>query len=754
MAIHQNGRPRRRREAWHVCAGILGVLSLIMATSAQEAQKPKSDQAVKPAFPQGDKGGAEAARDREALDRFRTMIRSGYTRPGSPSDDTNPDGSIKSIAFQQLKSRIIGGTVYFAVFDRFAGRDRPEEAYGAVPGPQTTYADTWATGLNGLDGRFVPGKSKVRGVVSPRLDTKARYLYLYQVVNDRGTVEPSKDGTVKWVVANADRKAAPIQDVASFTLKLMVDPRFITSWGHFRGAGFASNVPDLAINVQKKAEVLEAFGEVGGGAAAKKEIRLAVSADPNIQNELPVQRYMRFSPAYALGKLAPGYGIADSTVGMKATSPHTQLQKAKTDGIKLAAWEENLLAASSTAREPEFVQIKYFPTAPGAEPAPARDMAADFEGRQFVSVRQADNMVAVQDVVGAIEGPDAVEDDPAPALFRVDWPKNQNVPDGFQSVAFGFTTDLPPIDLPIRLDDPQAAATSEGIRTVATADPGMAPGISPSPRIALAAANVPGAGGATGGGGLTSMGGIPGGFGGGFPGGFGGGGGGFGGFPGGVGGIGNAGVPLIGGGGSGGGSGNGGSGNGNGTPSNSSTSTTTPSSQTNSASSSNAPTVNVTTNASPTVNFSPTLTNTQAQAMMQGQVQAQGQSMSQAQAQAQDPPGAGGGTPGTVGASTSTGNGNQTSAGGPSVNFNNSQSIQQSDPPPDPPAGGGSLIGNMTQGLTGQAAAQSAAAAAAIVSTSSSPPPVTTPEPASLLLGALGLPGLILLRRRKGASAA
>ena len=54
------------------------------------------------------------------------------------------------------------------------------------------------------------------GATSHVLDTKAKFLYLYQIVNDRGTNEI----------------------IRTNILDLECDPALITSWGHFYGYGF------------------------------------------------------------------------------------------------------------------------------------------------------------------------------------------------------------------------------------------------------------------------------------------------------------------------------------------------------------------------------------------------------------------------------------------------------------------------------------------------------------------------------------
>lgn len=129
----------------------------------------------------------------------------GYTRPGIP---TSPPGPIKVVGDKETDTPI-GATVYFKVFERGDGDD----------------GDPWGTGFKDFDSAFVPGAT-TRGRNPEKLDTTARYLYLYQVIND--SYRPAQ--------------------VKSVAVRLLVPPHLITSWGHFaekpekgkgRGVGFA-----------------------------------------------------------------------------------------------------------------------------------------------------------------------------------------------------------------------------------------------------------------------------------------------------------------------------------------------------------------------------------------------------------------------------------------------------------------------------------------------------------------------------------
>jgi hypothetical protein len=208
-----------------------------------------------------------------------------------------------------------------------------------------------------------------------------------------------------------------------------------------------------------------------------------------------------------------------------------------------------------------------------------------------------------------------------PAVFRADWTGDNTLRLGYQSVTFGFTTDLPPTDEVVRIADPEDARRGSGLRPGQPARAAeefvsytegdgvgeqtfpVGAGRGPAPGTGTAAGTVPtpippavsAAGVGGGGAGVGSLG-MP------FAGGSG--------FPGtaGVGGIGTAQPGFSGGGGTGGGTG-GGSGNpGTGTTSN--TGQQTP-------------------GETQTMTFAPTLTNSNANTNSQSQTQSQSQSQSQ-----------------------------------------------------------------------------------------------------------------------------
>ena len=143
----------------------------------------------------------------------------------------------------------------------------------------------WNTGLAHFDEAFVHGRN-YKGKMSPQLASKAKYLYLYQVVNDRG-LDPSPTG-IKPLPVFEDN---PPQPIATTTVRLLVDPRYITSWGHFDRASFSAVVEDQKFVIAQAAPGVEL-----------KKSRIAFSANPSILNEVPQKRYLSKAPAVGLGQ--------------------------------------------------------------------------------------------------------------------------------------------------------------------------------------------------------------------------------------------------------------------------------------------------------------------------------------------------------------------------------------------------------------------------------------------------------------------
>lgn len=554
-------RPRSRHvRALGALCGLLAFAVLAVGLTAHAQEKPKKE-APPPAKPAVDAGKEKAPEGGQY--RLRSIVRLGYTRPGSPDDPTKK-GDIVPLAFTDYQGKILGGTVYFMVLERVSDRDRDRDGRDRIE----TAGDTWGTGMGDFDSRFIPGRN-FDGGVSPRLDTKAKYLYLYQLVNDRG-LDP-REG-----VAFAAYDKVRAQDVASFGLKLLVDPRAITSWGYFQGAGFTALAPDRNQINQVR---LAADG-------AEATIRLAVSSNPSILGELPQKQYRYRSPAYALGKLGRTMELGLDTLNLKASYNHQYLEKNK--AVVAAAFVQNELQADEAAKVPNFVQVMYF----GDTPLAAPDLAP-----------------AIAPALGGVAAIDDEGRGVARGMFRVDWRGENFVKLGQHSATFGFTSDLPPVDEPIGIADPEASLQGNALRQVVLDEniapaatgiapavaPGAAPGTAPTPTGGTAAV---GGGNMLGGafGSLGGLGGI--------------GGGGNLGFPGGA--LGGARAPFMGGGGSVGGGTNG------------TTGTGTTSGTTNGQNQQGTQT-----GGGQTVNFNATLVNQQQQQQGQFQLQAQAQSQSQ-----------------------------------------------------------------------------------------------------------------------------
>jgi hypothetical protein len=176
----------------------------------------------------------------------------GFTRPGSPDDRVSGDKiEFAALVDKGVIKKGLGGTIYFAVFD---------QAHG-------TSGDTYGTGVKNFNADFKHGLD-FEGELSPNLDTTARYLYLYQLVNDRGTDWPLHSTHVK-----------------------LYAPESVTSWGHFPGYSFA-----LKCNLKddKGKPLTYASGE---SKSAGDLIYVAVG-NPAVAGPKQPTPYLQESPAY------------------------------------------------------------------------------------------------------------------------------------------------------------------------------------------------------------------------------------------------------------------------------------------------------------------------------------------------------------------------------------------------------------------------------------------------------------------------
>jgi hypothetical protein len=550
----------KRYAVWKLTLVVLaGMAATLLAGPLSAQTKDKDTQAKEAVQPEQLKEPTKA----ELLDAPRvakksTLIKAGYTRPGNPSDRLQ-DGKVLSIAWDDdYKGRYIGATVYFAVYER--------SELGVL-------GDFYGTGHPGIDDLFKEGRSTA-GQYSPGLDTSARFLYVYQIVNDRG-LDPMRE-----VPIGAAWRNFRTEDIVSATVKLLVDCKAITSWGHFKNTAFAGRVADRDLR-----------GKVQLAADGKSDrmLAMAFSSNPAVLDALPVHEYMALSPELPLHDLRNYFGMERSSLNLSVSKAYRELNELKTKGVALTAWQENMLAAAKGGMEPAYVQLNGVQVQPYGPFGPSGRFAPDAVGGELLPVGQ----------------------NVARGYLKVDWRGDQILKLGDHSVVFGFTSNLPPGDEVVRVisavKQPAAGIGAEGIGSVALIDgegPGVGvgqivgPGTVPTP-VGFPAENF--------GGGGFWLGSPFGGFGGGTA------------FP--FGGIGGGGYmgrePLIGGGGGGGG----GSGSGNGSGSNNGN-------QSQSGQQSGSQTI--------TITNTNTLVNQQAQFQAQAQAQAQSQRQHQHQHQSQN----------------------------------------------------------------------------------------------------------------------
>jgi hypothetical protein len=430
MKTLSNARRITMREALFASAALFCLFAFL--TCGLNAQEGKKDKAP----------------DDKAETRRASIDVSGYARPGNPDDKFTGEGElIRQLGFEGegvKKFKIMGGTVYFAVFKNS----------GVVEG------DTFGTGMANFDAKFEAGRS-FKDSMSPQYDKKARYLYLYQIVNDRNLdprinqVKGAKgDGGIKVPLfdpnAKIDAKTAPpvTEDIASFALKLITDPRYITSWGHFRDSSFAATVVDVDGAGKPVKNVVDKVEK------GDKIIHIAFTYLPAIVTKISHPAYSRRARSHSLGELATGFGVEPGSLNIKESKAYGDIKllagQAGKDNIAWASFAEGILKATDAVKEPDYVQLMYLSN----------------EERAALSVPPI--------IPGS--APEILEDEITRAIFRVDWRKANLLKQGSRSVVFGFTTDLPPVSAPIRIDTPKAALVSEGLRLANYFEEGMARG--------------------------------------------------------------------------------------------------------------------------------------------------------------------------------------------------------------------------------------------------------------------------------------
>jgi hypothetical protein len=476
----------------------------------------------------------------DGLPRF-----TGYTRPGFPTGPAGGPEARATAANPSDPRSPIGATVYFRVFDLKDGD----------PG------DPWATGIKNLTGSFVPGSASL-GRGSDKLDRAARYLYLYQVINDSGR---------------------PAQ-IKSTAIRLLAPPYLITSWGYFapkkddtaHGLGFS-----MAFDLRDEA------------AAKGKPVLVPLStahpgvADPTYRNPAP---YFDAPHSYGMASI-----LVDNTPRRLADA----------------------VDAEDRGRVPQQVLLQSVANFEGAPNWLVRD---NVQVNPLVGYEPAG--LPVSGLYNPLYTPltpsfpvaptEALEQAPAVAAY---WSDEPLLP-GQRSTLFGFTSNYPPVYEDVRLRGSPvigraATPTSLGVPSAVLVVDGQVP--TPA---AWEAAGSPGCGGPSvgalsgplagigAGGGLLASGG-------------------FGGF-GGVGGFG--GIGGVGGGFGGGTSGGGGNASGNGNPQQGQAQNQTPPPPTVITTPSSPPTPNVTVSVNQSQNQAQAQAQAQWQAQLQAQAQAQSQS--------------------------------------------------------------------------------------------------------------------------------
>ena len=391
----------------------------------------------------------------EGLQKF-----TGYATPGTPPDVVKPNGDIISAADEP---KAFGGSLYFMVLDRADGQG----------------SDTWGTKIKdfdmtyqaGLDGALKP---------SPGLDKKARYLYLYQAINDRGSPSP----------------------ISTVTIRLIIDPALITSWGYFGPAH--ANDP--------KAKLGAATGVGFLSDASVKNVIVPMSTDyhagPPKRPYMPNAPRMSVPNPYGLGQIginnpvkavaddpeAENTGRAPATVLLLDTADfkgapeiHTAGRLVGydiTQGSRLGRSDMALPAVMPDAEGRGVGAVGAAYTAPGLVPYLPSDFGM-FGAGLPVGLPTAPTL---RPVIFANPDPEGrIDSSRSPAIRAVFYQDEGDtaVKPGERSVLFGFTSNFPPMFEALRL---RGVSLAKGVATPAAANGGD---VLPAANVGVDASEVP-----------------------------------------------------------------------------------------------------------------------------------------------------------------------------------------------------------------------------------------------------------------------
>ncbi|MFM7151848.1 MAG: hypothetical protein ACKO23_18630, partial [Gemmataceae bacterium] len=293
----------------------------------------------------------------------------GHSRIGHGPEDKQKqkDDKILGVAGEEAT---VGATIYFMVFDRLDSKNKAEKG------------DVFGTGLKNFDENFVVGKKSDR----KGLDTSARYLYLYQVVNDSG------------------RSAG----VKTISVRLIIDPQLITSWGHFanrvKGEGKSSATKGVGFTASLEDEPDKGIRPVSTAHSPNK--------DRTYQNPAP--------PVTA----ARPYGLSNISIGNR-----------------------NVASDEDGGKEPETVMLvndAVFPDNAYSTTPASRLLAEEssYRGnRDSFRIEEEDRKSAAKK---------ARQEKRWPA-FRVIWNEDEPIRTRERSTMVGFTSDYPPTYEPVTL---------------------------------------------------------------------------------------------------------------------------------------------------------------------------------------------------------------------------------------------------------------------------------------------------------------